>query len=647
METVNETPLVAVESGDRSDGPLGAFRESRAGWVTLGLVWLASTIYMGLQLRQCWVPSDAGMLAEMADRVLRGQVPYRDFVENYTGGLTYLNALAFRLFGVNFFSLRIPLFLFFLGWVPAVYFIARRFSGITVAGAVTLLSVAWSVPNYPEAMPSWYNLFFATWGVLALLRHSETKKKRWLWVAGLCAGLSFLIKVSGLYFVAAALLYFVFRERSPVGDSVSRPWRGPTLYNVFIAVGLLAFALFLIALVSARPSAMNYANFALPEIILATTALTASWGKTPLNSGARFRRLFSTAWPFVAGACVPAGAFVVWIANQHALAPWLYGTFFSAAIRTHWAGIDMPVISLALFGLLPAALILALAYEDTPRSRRLTRLAAPTVLVLLLIGARHSFGVYIVLGCSAPSVVLALALVLPWVLRRPRNRPSRFAGDRIFLLVSTAVLCSLIQFPTGGAWNIYFCYVAPLVALALAAVMSACPPRQRLGPGLLLAFYLIFALWLRPPGYFAAQRRMPYSSVTFRRLTLARAGGLEVKTGQAEEYGRLVPFLLSHAEGRYTYCTTDCPSVYFLSGLLNPTETIYDFLDPDFLNIAGRDARILMTLSVYNVRAVVITRLEPGNLVNSGLITPALRASLDARYPRSQTIGDFEVRWKP
>ena len=35
--------------------------------------------------------------------------------------------------------------------------------------ATTVLAVFWSVPNYPAAMPSWYNLYLATGGTLALM----------------------------------------------------------------------------------------------------------------------------------------------------------------------------------------------------------------------------------------------------------------------------------------------------------------------------------------------------------------------------------------------------------------------------------------------------------------------------------------------
>jgi len=147
-------------------------------------VWVLGAAVGGHYLTRGWVPHDAGSLAQSAERVLAGELPHRDFDDIYTGGLSFLHALAFRLFGTSLLSLRLVLFAAFLAWLPAVYYVAGRFVAPLAAGLATLTAALWTVPNYSEAVPSWYNLFLAVLGVAALLRHLETGGRRWLVAAG-------------------------------------------------------------------------------------------------------------------------------------------------------------------------------------------------------------------------------------------------------------------------------------------------------------------------------------------------------------------------------------------------------------------------------------------------------------------------------
>jgi hypothetical protein len=78
--------------------------------------------------------------------------------------------------------------------------------------------------------------------------------------------------------------------------------------------------------------------------------------------------------------------------------------------------------------------------------------------------------------------------------------------------------------------------------------------------------------------------------------------------------------------------------VYFLSGLRNPTRTLFDFFDAR----AGRTQRILHALVEHDVTVVA---LNTGRSYSRGI--PAdLAAALTARYPRSERVGDFIVRWR-
>lgn len=132
--------------------------------ILLAVAWLACAIFARLTLTHGWMPHDAGTLGQSAERVLLGQLPHRDFDELYTGGLSFLYAAVFAIWRPSILAMRLVLYAFFLAWMPAIYYIARRMASRIAALAAMLLCVAWSIPVYPAEVPSWYNLFFATFG---------------------------------------------------------------------------------------------------------------------------------------------------------------------------------------------------------------------------------------------------------------------------------------------------------------------------------------------------------------------------------------------------------------------------------------------------------------------------------------------------
>ena len=122
MTSLGIQPLPGIGTEERSQ-PAKRSHRSR---LLLALVFVLSALYMAQELKRGWVPSDEGTLAESAERVLHGELPHRDFHEVYTGGLSYLNAGAFRMFGTNLASMRYMLFMFSLVWIPAFYYAASQ-----------------------------------------------------------------------------------------------------------------------------------------------------------------------------------------------------------------------------------------------------------------------------------------------------------------------------------------------------------------------------------------------------------------------------------------------------------------------------------------------------------------------------------------
>jgi len=314
--------------------------DSLARLLVLCLVMVIAGTYVGVRVNQSWIAVDDGILAQSAVRVLQGQLPHSDFVEIYTGGLSFIHAAAFRVFGVNLLSLRICVFLFFLTWVPALYYIALRFTPPVTAGMVALLAIAWSFPNYEAAMPSWYNLFFATFGAAALLRYLDVRRARWLFVAGLCGGVSILIKVIGAYYIAGVLLFLSFLEQSDeqnderTDHESAKTGKSAIPYRVFSASALVLFLATVIYVIHTRLGSGELYHFVLPAAVLVALILLEERNAREAASGERFSGLLKLVIPFVCGVLSPVIAFLVPYARSGAVGQFLSGVTSSTACLT-------------------------------------------------------------------------------------------------------------------------------------------------------------------------------------------------------------------------------------------------------------------------------------------------------------------------
>src|SRR6266849_1702483 len=271
---------------------------AKTRWSTLIflIVWFFSIAYVAGNLKRGWVPHDEGILGQAAERVLHGEMPHRDFNDPYTGGLSYLNAAAFRVLGINLLTLRIVLFMFLVLWVPAVFAAAREFSGPLASAAVTLAAVAWSVPNYSAAMPSWFCLFFATFGTLSLLKYLRQPRTYLLILIGLCGGISFLAKSPGLFFVVGVSLFIVYREQSLAREGSSLPRRTP-LYSALVVLCLTAFCGALARLILPGGGISDFLYFVLPALAISVLLAMREFRHARIGDAARLKLLFSMAIP--------------------------------------------------------------------------------------------------------------------------------------------------------------------------------------------------------------------------------------------------------------------------------------------------------------------------------------------------------------
>jgi Ca2+/Na+ antiporter len=623
---------------------------------------------MSAWANQGWLPQDDGVLAQSAVRVLHGELPHRDFTENYTGGLSLLNAAGMRLFGINLVSLRLILFLFFLAWVPALFYVASRTASPLAAAGITVAAVAWSVPNYPAPMPSWYNLFFAVFGAAAVLRYLETGRRRWLFVAGLCGGLSFDAKITGLYYVAAVLLFLVYREQESAeeagtaghhrsafarlepGASGPPPARAgesrfPCGYSIFVIAALTAFLGALVVLIGRRLDLPDIIHFLVPALALAVVLFAREARHRAADSRRRFHTLFRMAVPFAGGFLLPVIALLApyalsasrsshpaWRQGSSGLAAFFHGVFSAGMARA--AGIAAMPPGGAELLYLPAAALLAIALAAF--WRRAAGLVPAAIAAAVLAGGLFFvtrpgdlLRVWYSVSLMTPLAVAAGAGIL---LARPvfAGGFSPIRRQQLMLLLALAAMCGMVQFPFAAP--VYFCYFAPLLGLALLALVNVRrPPANRWILASLLCFYVVFAAVRIAPRSIYSNWGLQPAPPPRQAFHLPRAAGITgAYAGNYEAAARLAR---EHSPNGLLLATPECPDMYFLSGLQNPTANDLDLpLDELAEAIERPDVN------------VVVINLQP--VFSPDLPSAALAQKLVRLFPHSQRIGRYWIGWR-
>jgi hypothetical protein len=601
----------------------------------LGLM-VVSAVYVAWHLGRGWVAHDEGSLGQSAERLMLGELPHRDFDEIYTGGLSYVNAAAFRLFGITLYSMRVVLFAVFLAWIPAVFYVASRLVRPLAAAGVTLLCVVWTLPNYPAPLPSWYNLFLTVFGLAALFRWLEDRRPRWLVAAGVAGGLSLLVKIIALYFVAGVLLFLVFQAHEQSRAAAGRDARRGTAYSTFVTLSLLLFSAVLFLVVRGQLFAGEVVQFVLPGALIAGLLIRNEWMQPAGGSRERLAVLARLVGPFLLGFALPVALFLIPYARAGSLGAFFNGVFLLPSKRIGVASYRM-LTPWSMLALVPVALLALYARRMAGRFTRWHAVGLAAVLVAYLVATARVPLLYRIVWYAVrgllPVLMLAGVLVLARARRADADEPLLRAHT--MLLLAVASVFTLVQFPFSVP--IYFCYVAPLVILAALALLRYAPPLAPAVPAMLTAFLIGFAVVRTNTSTLFGMGTLyqPYPQTAA--LDLPR-GGLEVPAHDAGMYQAAMAVLLQHAHGGYTWASPDCPEIYFLSGLRNPTRSLFDFFDEG----AGRTPRILATLERHGVTAVV---LNSAPSFTTG-IPQDLVDALEARYPYAANVGKFHIRWQ-
>lgn len=164
-------------------------------WIS-ALVLLASIAYLCLFRRYSTMEPDEGIILQGAQRILDGQVLYRDFFSFFTPGSYYWTALLFKIFGNSFFVARSALAV--LGGIMAAicYLLSRRVCSRKVAITVIGLTTLTALPYRFLVLHNWDSTLWALITIYCAVRLVESPQ--WVWAAtlGSCASLTFLFEQS-------------------------------------------------------------------------------------------------------------------------------------------------------------------------------------------------------------------------------------------------------------------------------------------------------------------------------------------------------------------------------------------------------------------------------------------------------------------
>jgi hypothetical protein len=258
-------------------------------------------------------------------------------------------------------------------------------------------------------------------------------------------------------------------------------------------------------------------------------------------------------------------------------------------------------------------------------------------LLVLLVFTSH-IATYKIVWLSARSLGPAVVLVgvaLLW--RKTGPQEGEREGELCsFLLMALASMVALVQYNFSAP--IYFCYVAPFVALTAAALVRGWSPGWLPVHAAVAIFYLAFAALRMNPAYIFNLGNRPDRYVADGRLDMRRGGGLRVPKAEADSFNGLVARIRDLSRGEDLWVGPDAPEVYFLAEKKNPTRFFYAFQDRDY----GDWRKILRRIDSRRVRLVALQKV-PGF---SRQYSVSMMEEFAVRFPESADYGLFLLRWR-
>jgi hypothetical protein len=190
-EIVTENVIAALP-----DPTTGVPENTRSECLIAISILLVSFFSLCLFRRATWIDLDEGIILQGAQRILDGQVLYRDFFSFFTPGSYYLLPLVFRVFGDSYVVAHTLLAVVGATFSPVTYLLSRRVCGRQASLLVTGLMTITALPLRFVVLHNWDSTLWACLTLYCAVRLLETCSPSWAFAAASFASLTVLFEQS-------------------------------------------------------------------------------------------------------------------------------------------------------------------------------------------------------------------------------------------------------------------------------------------------------------------------------------------------------------------------------------------------------------------------------------------------------------------
>ncbi|WOO42951.1 hypothetical protein [Rubellicoccus peritrichatus] len=526
-------------------------------------------LYQVPYMSRYWKPHDDGSVSLAAWRLNEGDTLYKEILPVYNGGLDFFHALVFQVGGYDAGVLRFALF-----FVAAIALIAvtRSFTTklyLPEAALTTIAIVYWGPLNYSTAMPSWYNLFLAMIACALIVGDKGIKSRKMWFLCGVLAGFSVLIKLTGLYLIAALAYVLVYQNQSGYTKETGK---ASLLTKLSITLGLSAVPLAVGIMILGAPDEDVISMllfFCVPLIAVSGYLIYREINGNSPALLTRWKDLIYQALPVIAGFAIPMLIFIAYLATNGVLGAFYQHQFVDTLGRALGISLRPSLIhTFTVMGAVPVALtfIVTVLPPKILNSKVLIALGGIALFVSFgyILYIANTDRAYYQTAWGAFRTLLPLGIIASITLLYLRkSQLPEDAQRRLFTLAAFTACIALIQFPF--AHGIYFLYTAPFGLLLAAEISNASALPNRALTIILLLFLCAF-----PPiamhGKNTARLGIESREISLNKLDLERSKNILAYDFDVATYTKLIELIQSHSKpDEPIFVLKDAPEVYFLA----------------------------------------------------------------------------------